>query len=131
LARVPIKITFESMMRLAQRSSASVAMKDVFATLGGLSSAAKAAQVPDPIRRFDLDKSAQRYAELNNYPPDCIFTDDEVAKHDAARQKAVQGAQAPQLAMAGVQAAHTLSQTALPGGDSALSAMLGAKGPGG
>jgi hypothetical protein len=102
-------------------------MKDTFATLGGLSSAAKAAQVPDPIRTFNLDKSAKKYALANNYPVDCIFTPEEVEKHDMAREAAKAKMQAPQLAMAGVQAAKTLSQTQVPGGN-ALTAMMG--GPG-
>lgn len=124
---VPLKISFETIMRLAQRSAGSVAMKDTFQTLGELSAAAKAAQVPDPIRVVNLDKAARKYADLNNFPADCIFTDDEVQKHDAARQQAVQNAQQPQLAMAGVNAAKTLSETQLPGG-SALSALMGGQG---
>ena len=125
---VPLRIGFESLMRLAQRSAESMAMKDTFATLGGLSSAAKAAGVPDPIRTFNLDKAARKYATSNNFPVDCIFTEDEIAKHDAARQAAVAKAkgeaQAPGAAMAGVQAAKTLSETKVPGG-TALGAIMG------
>jgi hypothetical protein len=131
LHNVPLKISFETLMRLAQRSAGSVAMKDVLQTMGELSSAAKAAGVPDPLRVLDLDATARKYAELNNYPADCVFTADEVSKHDQARQQAQQQAQAPALAMAGVQAAHTLSQTQVPGGN-ALGALLGGQGgPGG
>ena len=128
---VPLKISFESLMRLAQRSAASVAMKDTFATMGELSSAAKAAGVPDPIRVFNLDKSARKYADLNNYPSDCLFSDEEVNGHDKIRQEEMRKAQAqaiaPQLAMAGVNAAKTLSQTEVPGGN-ALGALLGGQG---
>ena len=131
LRNVPLKISFETLMRLAQRSAGSVAMKDTFATMGELSSAAKAAGVPDPIRTFNLDKAARKYADLNNFPADCLFTEDEVNKHDAARDQAKQQAQMPQMAMAGVTAAKTLSQTAVPGGN-ALGALLGGQGgPGG
>ena len=122
---IPLKIAFESLMRLAQRSAASVAMKDTFATMGELSSAAKAAAVPDPIRIFNLDKAARKYADLNNFPSDCMFSDDEVKQHDGIRQEELKKAQAPELAMAGVNAAKTLSQTELPGGNTALGAMMG------
>jgi hypothetical protein len=124
---VPLKVSFETLMRLAQRSAGSVAMKDTFATMGELSSAAKAAGVPDPIRTINLDKAARKYGDLNNFPADCFFTEDEVAKHDQARQQAMQAAQAPAQAMAGVTAAKTLSETQVPGGN-ALGALLGAQG---
>ena len=122
---VPLKISFTSIMRLAQRSSESVAMKDVFQTAGALSSAAKAAGVPDPIRVINLDKALRHYGDLNEFPPSLFFTDGEVAQHDQIRQAEMAKAQAPQAAMAGVQAAKTLSETQLPGGNSALGAMMG------
>jgi hypothetical protein len=130
LQGVPLKIIYVSIMKLAQRSAESIAMKDMFVTMGQLSSAAKAAGVPDPIRILDLDKSARHYGELNNYPADCFFTQDEVHQHDQIRAQEMAKAQAPQQAMAGVQAAKTLSDTALPGGNTALGAMLGQGGGG-
>lgn len=125
---IPLKISYISMMKIAQNSMMSVSMKDVFSTMGALSSAAKAAGVPDPLRVINLDKSARKYGDINNYPSDCMYTDDEVQKHDEERNKAMQQekmqAQAPQLAMASVNAAKTLSQTPVPGG-SALNSILG------
>ena len=121
---VPIKIGFLSIMRIAQQSAASVGMKDFFATMGGLSSAAKAAAVPDPLRKVNLSKAVDKFADAMNIPADLLFTDDEVAAHDKARDQAMQQQQAPQQAMAGVTAAKTLSETKV-GGDSALSALLG------
>ena len=129
LAGQPLKINYVSILRLAQRSAESVAMKDCFQTGGELSAAAKAAGVPDPLRVLNLDKAYRRYCELNNMEPDLLFTEDEVTEHDHIRAKAQQQAQAPQQAMAGVTAAKTLSETALPGGNTALGAMLGG-GPG-
>ena len=119
-----MKIGFDSINRLAQRAAQSMAMKDTFQTLGALSSAAKAASVPDPIRVFNLDKAARKYAVSNNYPADAIFTETEVKEHDAARAAAMKQAQQPQALMAGVTAAKTLSQTQVPGGN-ALGAILG------
>jgi hypothetical protein len=132
LANVPLKITYVSILKLAQRSAESVAMKDTFATAGSLSSAAKAAGVPDPIRVINLDKAMRHYADINNFPTDSMFTDDEVKQHDAIRQqemaKAKTDAQAPGAAMAAVSAAKTLSDTQLPGGNSALGALTGQTG---
>jgi hypothetical protein len=123
LQNVPLKIKYTSIMRLAQVAAEAVAMKDVFQTAGGLSSAAKAAGVADPIRVLDLDKAMRHYAELNNYPTSCIFTDDQVKQHDMIRAQEMQKAQAPGQAMAAVSAAKTLSDTQVPGGN-ALNALL-------
>ena len=125
LQGVPLKIGFTSIMRLAQRSAESVAMKDVFQTAGALSSAAKAAGVPDPIRIINLDDALRHYADLNEFPPSLMFSNGEVVQHDQIRHQELMKAQAPQQAMAGVQAAKTLSETQLPGGASALGAMMG------
>lgn len=125
LRGVPLKIGFTSIMRLAQRSSESVSMKDVFQTAGALSSAAKAAGVPDPIRIINLDEALRHYGELNEFPPSLFFTPDEVNQHDAIRHQAVAAAAQGPAAMAGVTAAKTLSETQLPGGNSALGALIG------
>jgi hypothetical protein len=122
---VPLKIGFTSILRLAQRSAESVAMKDVFQTAGALSSAAKAAGVPDPIRCINLDEALRHYGDLNEFPPSLFFSQQEVQEHDQIRHQAVAAAAAPQAAMAGVTAAKTLSETQLPGGNSALGALMG------
>lgn len=127
----PLKINYVSILRLAQRAAESIAMKDTFQTAGELSSAAKAAGVPDPIRRINLDRALQKYGELNNFPEDCWYSDQEVAQHDQIRAQEMAKAQAPQQAMAGVTAAKTLSDTQLPGGQSALGALMGQQGGGG
>jgi len=127
---VPLKITYTSIMRLAQLAAEGVAMKDTLATAGGLSSAAKAAGVPDPIRVIDLDKAMRRIGEINNFPIDCFFTDEQVQQHDQARERGQAQAAAPQQAMAAVQAAKTLADTSTAPG-SALSALTGGGAPGG
>ena len=128
LARVPLKITYTSILRLAQRASESVAMKDVFQTAGVMSSAAKAAGVPDPLRTINLDKALQHYADLNGFPATLFFTDGEVAQHDQIRMQEQQKAQIPEQAMAAVNAAHTMASTQMPGGGSALGALVGGQG---
>jgi hypothetical protein len=124
LKNVPLKIEFVSIMRLAQRAAESMAMKDTFATAGELSAAAKAAGVPDPIRTINLDKALAKYADHNNFPADCLYTQNEVLEHDKARAKAMAQAQAPNQAMAAVTAAKTLAETPL-GGNTALSGLIG------
>lgn len=127
LQDVPIKIDFMSLMRIAQRSATAVSMKDFMATMGGMSSAAKAAGIPDPLRRVNLDKTAEKFADVTNFPSDCLYTDDEVKQHDAIRQQEMAKAQAPQQMGAAVQAAKTLSETNT-GGQTALSQLLGTPG---
>jgi hypothetical protein len=121
---IPLKISYVSIMKLAQNAAESVAMKDVFSVGGALSSAAKAAGVPDPLRTLDLDKAFREYGDRATFPQNLWFADDEVQAHDEARQKAQQEAQAPSQAMAAVTAAKTLSQTSVAPG-SALSSMVG------
>lgn len=128
LQKVPLKINYVSIMKLAQRSAESVAMKDVLATAGGLSAAAKAAGVPDPIRVLNLDKAMRIYADLSNYPVEAVFTEDEVKQHDAIRQKVQQGQQAMAATQAGVDAAKTLSETQIAPGN-ALGMLTGGAGP--
>ncbi len=123
LQNVPLKIDYISIMSLAQRSAESVSMKDVLATAGSLSSAAKAAGVPDPIRVINLDAAMRHYGDITNFKSDLFYSDDEVAKHDQIRTQEQQKAAAPGQAAAAVDAAKTLSQASLAPGN-ALSAML-------
>jgi hypothetical protein len=129
---VPLKINYVSIMKLAQRSAESVSLKDTLNTGGLMSSAAKAAGLPDPLRIIDLDKAMRLVVDLNNTDPGIVFTEEQVEQHDKehaqAMQQAKNQADAPGLAMAGVQAAKTLSDTQV-GGDSALAAMLGNSAP--
>lgn len=127
LRQVPLRIDFLSLMRIAQRSATAVSMKDFMATMGGMSSAAKAAGIPDPLRTVNLDKTAQKFADVTNFPSDCLYTEDEVKEHDKIRQQANQQAQAPEQMTAAVQAAKTLSETNT-GGQTALSQLLGTPG---
>ena len=127
LHKTPLKIQYQSIMRQAQKSSKAVGMKDFFATMGGLSSAAKAAGVPDPLRTVNLDASAKEFGEATDFPSHLFYTADQVAQHDHIRQQEMQKAQAPQQAMAAVNAAKTLSDTGT-GKGTALSAILGSPG---
>jgi hypothetical protein len=125
LQKIPLKISFLSIMRIAQKSATAVSIKDFMATMGGVSSAAKAAGVPDPLRKVNLDKMADHLADVTNLPADILYTDQEVKQHDQIRAEETQKAQAPQQAMAAVTAAKTLSETNVGPGN-ALSALTGA-----
>jgi hypothetical protein len=125
LKNVPLKIKYTSIMRLAQQSAEAVSLKDFFGTMGGLSSAAKAAGVPDPLRVVNLDAAGRHYAEITNVPANLLFTDREVMAHDKIRQQEMAKAQMPQQAMAGVEAAKTLSDTNVGDSNSALAQLLG------
>lgn len=118
---VPLKINYVSIMKLAQRSAESVSLKDTLQTGGYLSSAAKAANLPDPLRIINLDKAMRLVVELNNTDPGVLFTEDQVEQHDKEHAQAMNAAksqaQAPALAMAGVQAAKTLSDTQIQPGN--------------
>ena len=125
--KAPLKITFVSIMRIAQRAAEGVNLKDFLATMGEASEAAKAAGLPDPLRKVNLDKWADELADANNVPPHIMFTDAEVLEHDKARSQATQQAQTPQNLMAAVTAAKGLSETSMAPG-SALSALTGGGG---
>lgn len=124
LAKIPLAIKYQSIMRLAQASAEGVGLKDFLNVGASLSGAAKAAGVPDPLRIINLDEALRRYGELSNVDPELIFTLDEVHEHDAARQKAEAGVQAVQAVPGATEAAHTMSQTPM-GGNTLLSALVG------
>jgi Bacteriophage head to tail connecting protein len=129
LRGVPLKIKYTSIMRLAQQSAEAVGLKDFFSTMGGLSSAAKAAGVPDPLRIVNLDASARHFAEVTNTPSNLLFTDAEVSQHDKIRQQAMQQAKQPGEMMAAVSAAKTLSDSSASS-DNLLGQLLGSQGGG-
>ena len=108
----------------------SMALKDFLATMGEASEAAKAAGLPDPLRKVNLDKWAYELAESDNIPPHIMYTDEEVLEHDKARDQATKQAQTPQNLMAAVEAAKGLSQTSTAPGN-ALSSLMGGQGGGG
>lgn len=129
LAGVPLKIEFVNIMRIAQRSAEAVGIKDFMATIGEASGIAKNAGLPDPARIVKWDEAGRILADANNIPNHILFTDAEVLENDKARAKATQAAQAPEQAMAAVNAAKTLSETSMQPGN-VLSALAGGGGAG-
>jgi len=130
LTGIPFRINFVSIMRLAQRSSESVSMKDVLQVGGVMSAAARNAGLPDPLRNLNLDKAYRRYGSLNDFDEDLWFTIGEVKKSDDARAKQEQMAQAVPDAAAAVSAAKVMSETQIQagaggGGGSLLDSVIG------
>lgn len=125
LNNVPLKISYNSMLRQAQIAAESAVMERMFAISGNLSAAAQAAGEPNPIENIDLDKSLRTYADKTGFPIDCLRTADEVAALRQQKAKAAQQQQAMAAAQPAVDAAKTLSQTQVGGGQNALAAMLG------
>lgn len=128
LRKVPLKITYESIIRLAQRAAKSVGMKDFATTMGVATQAAKLADAPSPARKVDWDKWAERYGEVSDVDADLFFSEDEVHQHDQIRQQEMERkesmAAAPAMAKTGADIAKNLSQTQLPNG-TALDALIG------
>lgn len=127
LQKIPLKINYMSLMRMAQKSAESVAMKDGFQTVGQLSLAAKNAGRPDPGRVVNWDKATRHYLDLNNFPADSMYSETEVQNADKVRADAenlaMQQQQASSLAKPAVDAAKVLSQTPV-GGGSMLNSLL-------
>lgn len=127
LQSVPLKISYQSMMRIAQQSAESVSLKDFAQSVGVASLAAKNAGVPDPARKVNWDKWTDHIASSSHVPSDILFTDKEVATHDKARADAEAQVQQQQMASEmskpAVDAARVLSETDVAGG-SYLSSLL-------
>jgi hypothetical protein len=126
LAKAPLKVSYISIMKLAQASAQQVALKDLLQVGGELSEAATAAQLPNPLRVINLDKAIRDYAELANVDPNVMLTDDEVKQHDQQQAQAHQQAAMPAQALTAVHAAQVLSNTPT-GPGTALSALTGGK----
>lgn len=124
LQGIPLTFNFLDMVTLAQLGTETAAMEQTFKVGGEMSLAAKNAGLPDPLRIFNLDESLRIYAQRMTYPTKGIFTAQQVKQLDQTRAKAKQAAQVPAQAMAGVEAAKSLSQTDIGGGQSVLSRML-------
>lgn len=128
LRGVPLKVEYQSIMRMASQSAEAISLKDFLTSMGAASAAAKAAQLPDPLRIVNLDEWGRNYADATHVKTKIIFTEDEVKQHDQVRaqemEKAKQETQAPQAGLAAVKAASTLANTPLNNG-SALDAIVG------
>ncbi len=111
LSGVPLKIKYTGILEIAQQQAQQQALENFLQKMGEASLAALEAKQPSPLRKVNLDKLADHYAELCGVPPDIMRTDQEVAEIDQAAHQAMMQAQAPQMAMTAVQGAQAMSQT--------------------
>lgn len=127
LQGVPLKITYQSLARLAQEAAEAVSLKDFAGSIGTASLAAKNAGVPDPARVVNWDEWARRMGMVTHVPQTIIYTVTQVKQNDDARAQAMAQEKAAErassLAPAAVDAAGVLSKTEV-GGGSYLSSLL-------
>ena len=120
LRGTPIKLTYTSMMKQAQRQAQLAAMERSLTLFGKLSEAAQVAQVPQPLRIINLDETARDYCDLSGFPAKDVYTKEQVAAMDDAKHQQAQAQQMAQLAQPAVDAAQGLSQIPPSGGNSLL-----------
>lgn len=128
LRGMPLKIEYQSIMRMASESAEAVGLKDFLTSMGAASAAAKAAALPDPLRIVNLDEWARAFANATHQKSKILFTETQVKQQDQQRLQALKEEQANQniapMTMEAVTAAKTLSETQLNNG-SALDAIVG------
>lgn len=125
LRGTPIKLTYTSMMKQAQRQSQLAAMERSLTLFGKLSEAAQVAQVPQPLRIINLDETARDYCDLSGFPAKDVYSKEQVAAMDDAKHQQAQAQQMAQLAQPAVDAAQGLASVPPSGGQSMLGQMLG------
>lgn len=118
LRGVPAQIEFVSMLTLAQRAGAVSSIERTFSF-----GQAIYAEFPESKDVYDPDEAVREVASLRGAPSKITRAANDVKKIRAARQAAMQQAQAGQTAQAAVQGAQTLSQTSLSQ-DNALGAIV-------
>jgi hypothetical protein len=127
LRGVPIKLTYTSIMKQAQRQAQLAAMERALSLTGKLAEAAQVAGVPQPLRIINLDETMRDYCDLSGFPAKDIYTKDQVAQMDEAKAHQAALSQAAQLAQPAVQAAQGLAAIPPDGGNSALGQIIGSQ----
>lgn len=118
-----IKVQYISMLAEAQSATKTVGIERLFGFVGTL-----AAGIPDIMDKVDPDKAVDHYARSLRVPPDIIRDNAQVTELRNERQEQQQVAQILEQTNAGAQAAKTMSQAEIGGGQNALSAMIGGAG---
>jgi hypothetical protein len=125
LRGTPIKLTYTSMMKQAQRQAQIGSMERTLALAGKLAEAAQVAGVPQPIRVINLDETMRDYCDLSGFPAKDTYTPQQVEQMDQMKAQHAALAQAAQLAQPAVQAAQGLAAIPPDGGNSALGQLVG------
>lgn len=119
IAGAPINVQYVSMLSAAQRA-ASTASIERWVGFGG-SLAAVDAEIMD---NYNLDQIVDTYGDLIEIDPKLVRPAGEVQQIRTARAKAQQQAALLQQTLPGAQAAKTLSETQVGGGQSALERLM-------
>lgn len=119
IAGVPINVQYTSMLAAAQRAASSAGIERWVGFGGNL-----AAVDPTVMDNFNLDAASDEMADLLEVNPKLVRPQAEVAALRAARQKAQQQAALLAQTAPAVDAAKTLSEIDVGGGQSALSRMI-------
>lgn len=115
----PIEISFQSMLHEAQAAVATTGIERLYSFVGGLS-----AVDPSVLDNVDNDEAVDQFANLLDVSPRIVRSRKDLAALRAERQKQAQMEQLAQATVPAVQAAKTLSETDVGGGQNALAAML-------
>lgn len=119
-----LDIEYVSMFSIAQRAAQTASMEKLIGVIGNM-----AGVYPEAKASLDAVTFVQKYNELLNNPKEILNSPQKVAALMQAQAKAAQQQQAMSTAMAGVQAAQTMSQTPVGEGSTALNSVLGLNGP--
>lgn len=115
-----IKVQYVSMLAEAQAASKTIAIERVVGFAGTV-----AAGAPDVLDRIDVDKAVVLYAEGLRVPAPMIRPDEQVTEMRKAREQERQAATLLDQTQAGANAAKTMSQAEIGGGQNALTAIAG------
>lgn len=121
-----INVQYISMLAEAQRAASTSAIERLWQVIGNL-----VGIVPDIGDNVDWDVSVERYADYLQVDPEIIRAAAAVAQMRALKAKEQQAQAAAQASLATVQAAKTLSETDVGGGQNALQLMQGGGVPAG
>lgn len=114
-----INIQYLSMLAEAQKAAQTAGIERGFAFAGNL-----AAVNPEILDNINFDDGVQTYFDDLSLPPSMINTPEKVAAIREARAKEAQQQQIMEATAPAVDAAKTLSETQVGGGQSALAAMM-------
>jgi len=120
---MPIEISYASMLQEAQRAVATTGIERLLTVVGGM-----AAIDPQVMDNVDLDEATDEYASLLDVSPRIIRSRKDLEAIRSERAKAEAQAAALEATLPAVEAAKTLSETPVGGGQTALTAMLGGGG---
>lgn len=114
-----IEISYVSMLQEAQRAVATTGIERFVTFVGSL-----AAVDPTVMDNADLDEAADEYGNLLDVSPRIVRSRKDVAAIRQGRAQEEEQAALLEATLPAVQAAKTLSETAVGGGQNALNAML-------